>query len=342
MNPMDDLGDALRDLADDQGFSGSIRVDRGRARLVEFASGFANRAEDVPNQLGTRFGVASVTKGLTALTVRSLIDEGRLAAEATVRSILGELLPNVDPAVTVEHLVTHTSGVGDHLDEEQLDDIDDYVMGDHPVHTFGRSADYARLLAPLAQVSVPGERFAYNNGGFVILGMLVEALTGSFHEAVVERVLRPAGMADSGFFRSDDLPPRTALGYLQDGRTNVLHLPVIGAGDGGIYLAADDCHHLWGALRSGRVVAPASFTAMTTVTTRAAEDGAAYGRGFWLSPDADHVWLEGMDAGVSAQTGWIRSADVTYAVLSNTSSGAWPLAKAIVAAATKPARTGPG
>ena len=208
-------------------------------------------------------------------------------------------------------------------------------MGDHPVHAFVRSADYAPLLAALPQVFPPGERYAYNNGGYVMLGMIVERLTGSFHDAVAERVLRPAGMSESGFFRSDDLPPRTALGYLQDGRTNVLHLPVIGAGDGGIYLTVGDCGRFWEALRAGSIVDGATVEAMTTVVTPDAEGGAAYGRGFWLSPDGDHVWLEGMDAGVSAQTGWIRSSNVTYAVLSNTSSGAWPLATTIVAAATR-------
>lgn len=330
-DPTDDLSAALRRVADEHGCSGAVRIDVPNRSPVELAAGLANRAEGIANTPATRFGVASITKGFTALTIQSLIADGLLTADATLRDILGDQLPNVDPAVTIEHLLTHRSGVGDFLDESQLGDIDDHVLGGRSAHTFVRPIDYLPLMAHLPQTSPPGERFAYNNGAFVMLSMVIDELTDSFHDAVVERVLRPAGMAESGFFRSDDLPGNTALGYLQDGRTNVLHLPVIGAGDGGIYLAAGDCVRFWETLRTGRIVEAATVDSTTTVVTPDADDGGtAYGRGFWLSADADHVWLEGMDAGVSAQTGWIRSSGITYAVLSNTSSGAWPMVRALL------------
>ena len=329
------LAGELDRIVDDIGFSGVVRVDRGGHAVAELVAGFANRADGLPNGPDTRFGTASVTKGFTALTMQSLIDDDAVDVQldTTLRSIVGDALPNVDPAVTIEQLMTHRSGVGDYLDEDQVDDIDEHVLGDRSVHTFVRPTDYLPLMAHLPPTFPPGERFAYNNGGFIMLSIAIGQLTGSFHDAVRRRVIDPAGLDDSGFFRSDDLPANTALGYLEDGRTNVHHLPVIGGGDGGIYLTAADCLRLWTALAAGRVLAADSYAAMTSVVSPDADDDSAYGRGFWLSPDADHVWLEGMDAGVSAQTGWIRSTDVTYVVLSNTSSGAWPLARAIVAAA---------
>src|SRR5439155_16402489 len=107
------------------------------------------------------------------------------------------------------------------------------------------------------QAFPPGERFAYNNGGFVVLALIAERASGvPFHELVRRRVCEPAGMADTEFLRSDELPGRAALGYLTaDGsRTNVFHLPVRGSGDGGIYSTAADVSSMWAAFFGGRIV----------------------------------------------------------------------------------------
>ena len=101
----------------------------------------------------------------------------------------------------------------------------------------------------------PGDRFSYNNSGFVVLALIAERVSGiPFQELVRERVCEPAGMPDTAFLRSDEPTGRTALGYLdvRGLRTNVLHLPVLGSGDGGIYSTAADVHALWVALISGR------------------------------------------------------------------------------------------
>src|SRR4051794_34135772 len=98
------------------GVSGGGRVDRpGRKELAK-AYGPAHRGCQVPNTVDTRFGIASGTKGLTALTVASLVEEGRLELATTARSVLGEDLPLIDDDVTVEHLLAHRSGIGDYVD----------------------------------------------------------------------------------------------------------------------------------------------------------------------------------------------------------------------------------
>src|SRR5687768_8689836 len=114
-------------------------------RVVELVRGFADRANGRPNTLDTRFGIASATKGLTALTVASLIESGKLRSDTTLRSLMGDALPLVDAAVTIEHLLGHTSGVGDYLDEDEIGDVDAYVMG-LPVHRLAAPADYLPLL----------------------------------------------------------------------------------------------------------------------------------------------------------------------------------------------------
>ena len=160
--------------------------------------------------------------------------------------------------MTVEHLLAHQSGIGDYIDEDIHHEITDYVLP-VPVHALATTEQYLRVLDGHPAKSAAGERFAYSNSGYVILALIAERTTGvPFHDLVAQRVCAPAGMPDTAFLRSDELPGRTAVGYLAaDGlRTNVLHLPVRGSGDGGIYSTAADIHALWTALFAGRIVSP--------------------------------------------------------------------------------------
>jgi len=293
--------------------------------VVELARGFADRGNRRPITLETRFGLASVAKGLTALTVASLIESGQLRADTTFRSLLPDALPLVDVAVTIEQLLGHTSGVGDYLDEDELGDVDDYIMT-VPVHRLDAPKNYLPSLQDHPQTSAPGSVFAYNNGGYVMLSIAIEAASGrSYYDLVQERVLDPAGMADTGFERSDRLPPAAAIGYLEDGRTNVLHLPVRGAGDGGVYSTVRDLEAMWQALFAGCILPMPSVERLVAPRTDVPAMHRRYGLGFWLRPDRDTVMLEGMDAGVSCRTVYDRPSGLTYTVISNTSSGAWPL-----------------
>ncbi len=320
------LQDDLEALAEEHDFSGVVAVSTNGVRLAALVRGEADRANAQPNTLETRFGIASATKGLTALTVASLVESGELRADTTLRSLMPDGLPMVDPAVTIEHLLGHTSGVGDYLDEDELGDVDDYAMT-VPVHQLDGPIHYVAALDGCPQKSPPGTRFAYNNGGYVMLSIAVELASGrGFYDVVQERVLDPAGMVDTGFDRSDRLPTRTAVGYLRDGRSNVLHLPVRGAGDGGAYSTALDLETLWEALFAGRILPIGAIDRLVEPRHDVPSEGRRYGLGFWLRPDREAVMLEGMDAGVSCRTLYDRPSGLSYTIISNTSSGAWPLA----------------
>lgn len=318
------LRDDLEALAETTDFSGVVAVSKRGERLVESARGLADRANQRPNRLDTRFGIASVVKGLTALTVASLIESGDLRPDTTLRSLIPDALPMVDPGVTIEHLLGHTSGVGDYLDEE-LGDVDDYVMS-VPVHLLAAPRQYLSALDGRPQRSPPGTQFAYNNGGYVMLSIAAEIASGrSFYDLVQERVLGPAGMVDTGFFRSDRLPAGTAIGYLEDGRSNILHLPVRGAGDGGAYSTVRDLEALWASLFAGRILPIPVVDRLVAPRNDVPSEELRYGLGFWLRRDRDTVMLTGSDAGVSCRTAHDRQSGVTYTVISNTSRGAWPL-----------------
>lgn len=322
------MRDDLDAVAAETRFSGVVRVDRGGETVVASAYGLAHRALGVPNTVGTRFGAASGAKGLTALAVTSLVEDGTLALDTTARSLLRGDLPLIDDGVTVEHLLAHRSGIGDYVDESAGGDIDDHVLT-VPVHELDTTESYVRVVDGFPTVSPPGERFAYNNGGYVVLALLAERAAGvPFHRLVAERVCEPAGMTDTAYLRSDELPARTALGYLADGvRTNVFHLPVRGSGDGGVYTTAADVHALWRALFAGTIVPLERVAEMVRPRSDVPSESKRYGLGFWLHESTDAVLLDGCDAGVSFRSMHDPDTDVTYTVLANTSEGAWPIVR---------------
>jgi CubicO group peptidase (beta-lactamase class C family) len=313
-------------IAADARFSGVVRVDRGNEAVVTKAYGFADRRHEIPNGVDTQFGTASGLKGLTALAVVSLIEDGTLDLGTTARSLLGEDLPLIAHDVTVEHLLAHRSGIGDYLDEDGGHEITDYVMP-VPVHRLATAEEFVPILVGHETKFAAGTNFSYCNGGFVVLAVLAERASGiPYHELVAQRVCEPAGMDDTAFLRSDELPGRAALGYLfADGlRTNVLHLPVRGVGDGGIYTTAADVRALWAALVGGRIVPSQWFSEMTRPRSDVNDDW-KYGLGFWLRASTEAVALEGYDAGVSFRSLCNPGADLTCTVISNWSDGAWPV-----------------
>jgi len=329
---MSKLEQAIDSVADATGFSGVVRVDHGEGRELAKAYGLAHRGYEIPNTVDTRFALASGTKGLTALSVVTLIEEGTLELQTTARSVLGEDLPLIGDDVTVEHLLSHRSGIGDYFDEEAVQDFDGYVLP-VPVHELATTEEYLTVLGGHPTKFVPDERFSYCNGGFVVLALIAERASGvPFHELVRRRVCEPAGMSDTEFLRSDELPGRTAMGYLgADGatRTNVFHLPVRGSGDGGIYSTVADISSFWRALFAGGIVSPEWVSRMVGARSDVLQESMRYGLGFWLHASSDLVLLEGGDAGVSFRSGHDPRRGVTHTVISNTTDGAWPVARLI-------------
>ena len=318
-------------LAAETDLSGVIHVSRAGSVLFEHASGLADRAHEIPNRIDTRFAIASGAKGFTALGIMALVDDGSLKLETSVREILGDTLELIDPRVTVEQLLAHTSGIGDYLDEDTVGDIDDYVLT-VPVHELSTASDYLKVLQGHPMKFEPGSRFEYCNGAYLVLALIIEAVSGwTFHDWLDDRVFRPAGMASTSFPRSDQLPGSAAVGYLpsEEGwRTNQLHLPVRGVGDGGAYSTVGDIRRFWDGLFAGKILSEPVVQEMVRPRNVSSEN-TRYGLGFWIRGDRDTVMLEGYDAGVSFRSAYDPASDFVYTVIANTSAGAWPIVKAL-------------
>lgn len=324
------LQPSLDDIADESEFSGVVQVLRAGDVLYERVSGLADRAHEIANTAETRFGMASGCKGFTALTVMSLVNDGALELGTTVRSVLGDDLDQVDPAVTVAHLLAHTSGIGDYLDESVAGDVSDYTLT-VPVHQLATTADYLSVLRGHPTKFPPGGRFEYCNGGFVILALVAEAAAqSSFYELTSTRVFQPAGMTSTGYLRMDQLPGSAAIGYLPAAngwRTNHFHLPIRGSGDGGCFTTVADMARFWHALFEGKILPRPRVDEMVRPLNDVPQEKLRYGLGFWIREDRETVVLEGMDVGVSFRSAYDPPSQVLYTVISNSSEGAWPLVR---------------
>ena len=173
---VDDLESSVDRVAAATGFSGVVRVDRGgrvERQGIRFGAPRLSHTQHGRHEVRSRHG----TKGLTSLAIMSLIEQGRLDLDTTARSVLGEDLPLIHDDVTVEHLLAHRSGIGDYFDEDVVESMTDYVLP-IPVHRLATTPDYLAVLGGHAQRFPPGERFAYNNGGFVVLALIGERAGG--------------------------------------------------------------------------------------------------------------------------------------------------------------------
>lgn len=316
--------DELDAVALKRSFSGVVTIDVGDRRVLERSYRLAHRALKVPNTPATRFATASGSKSFTALAIMRQVVSGTLRLQDPVRQFLGDDLPLIDDDVTIEHLLTHTSGIGDYLDEDGDWDSTDYVLT-VPVHTLKTAESFLPILGGFPQKHPPGARFTYCNGGFIVLAIVLERVTGrQFQDVVDTDVFGPAGLAGTAYLRSDELPGDAAVGYLysEGDRSNVLHLPVRGNGDGGAYTSAADLHRFWRALHAGAILPSDVVAEVTRSRSVVPEEDLRYGLGFWLHTGGPAVVMGGSDAGVAFRSTHDPATGTTATVLSNCTMGA--------------------
>ena len=325
-------------------FSGSALVRRGGETLFSYAGGLAHRGLGVPVTGQTRFAVASVTKMVTATTALRLVERGALALDQPVLDVLpaGQRTAALTPAVTLHHLLSHTSGLPNyHFDAAQTWDSFTSSWDRVPCQQARGPADLLPLFRDLPAEAPPGTRYAYADANFILAGLLIEAVTGtSFGAAATAEVLVPAGMADSGFDQRDDDPRALATGYLHDAATpfaawksNVFSVPSGGLPDGGLVTTPADLARLVDALPT--LVSPETYALMSAARDGRTEGATRYGYGLELGYTGDErvvLGHDGLDPGVSAVVAHHPAADTTFVVLANQDRGTWPVYVRLAAA----------
>jgi CubicO group peptidase (beta-lactamase class C family) len=198
-------------LAEQDRFSGAVLVAHNGEILLEDAWGLADREAGTPNTVDTRFRVGSINKMFTAVAILQLVESGQLALDDPIGRYLTEYPnPELASAVTVRHLLTHSGGTGDVVDDAHWDTYLQHRLELRQV------SDWIALFGDRSVSFEPGSRYEYSNYGFILLGALIEAVTGeSYYDYVHEHVFAPAGMTATDFQpESEDVPGR-AVGYMK-------------------------------------------------------------------------------------------------------------------------------
>ncbi|GBF76381.1 penicillin-binding protein [Paenibacillus sp. 598K] len=325
------IDDIVRSYNEEEGqvlkFSGTILLATEHQVPAAKSYGYANRSERIANTPHTRFGIASGCKIFTAIAICQLIEQGRLALDTRLSEL--ELpLPQVHPEMTVRHLLTHTSGIPDYFDEAVMTDYES-LWQTLPMYTIDGPGRFLPLFADQPMKFEPGAEFAYNNAGYIVLGLIVEQLSGRrFADYIQDEVFASCGMEDSGYFRMDRLPERTALGYVgedDDWRTNIYSIPVLGGPDGGAYTTAHDLRKFWAALMEGRLLSPEMTAELLRPQVETDEEGLYYGYGVWMTQLDGEVFkyfVMGFDPGVCMLSSYYPALRAEAHVLANIDSGA--------------------
>jgi CubicO group peptidase (beta-lactamase class C family) len=331
------LAKTVERLAGEHPFSGVVRVSVGGEVVLERGWGHRNRAEGLPCEPDTRFGIASGAKTFTAVAICRLAERGLLSLEDTVHDHVSIDLPDIDAGVTIRHLLTHTSGIADYFDEEEMDDFE-ALWRERPAYTVREPRDVFEMFRGKGMKFIPGEHFSYCNAGFILLGLVIEDKTGSpFALHVGESVFETAGMLDSGYFAMDELPERTALGYVRTAggwKTNIFSVPAVGQPDGGAFTTVPDMERFWDAIMDGTLLSPRLASELLGPRVEASSERpmAGYGLGLWTEDlgGGDVLrYASGSDPGVGFDSGFARDGAVRVTVIRNSDGPSWSVFRGV-------------
>jgi CubicO group peptidase (beta-lactamase class C family) len=274
----------VREEAAADRFSGAVLVAKEGKVLFSDAYGLADREQKIPNTVKTRFRIGSMNKMFTAVAILQLVEAGEVELTAPLGTYLTDY-PNQEVAeqVTIHHLLTHTGGTGDIFGPE-------FEAHREELRTLN---DYVELYGERGPEFEPGSQWVYSNYGFILLGAVIEAVTGqSYYDYVKEHIYEPAGMTGTGSVPEDQAVPDRAVGYMDptggtNWRPNTDTLPYRGTSAGGGYSTVGDFARFADALLSRELLSPDSTELLITGKEEIAP-GISYAYGF-----EDHRGAEG-------------------------------------------------
>jgi CubicO group peptidase (beta-lactamase class C family) len=248
--PVDRFQQVVQPYVDAQMFMGSVLVAKDGKAVFSKSYGMADLEWSVPNSPTTRFNIASMTKQFTAASILLLEDRGKLKTDDLVKKYFPDAPASWDK-ITIYHLLTHTSGIADDAAKYEPGLPEKLVFNNDKPLNFQ-----------------PGERWSYTNLGYIVLGYLLERISGQTYEEFVQaNVFKPLGMNDSGLMSFVTIIPRRASGYWpgSNGLENAERPdPRIGFSAGSLYSTTQDLLRWEEGLFGGKLLSPASLRKMTT------------------------------------------------------------------------------
>ena len=266
----------IEDLVKQDRFSGAVLVTKNGKPILSGAYGMADREKKIPNSLDTKFRIGSMNKMFTATSVLQLVQAGKIKLSDPFGKYVTDY-PNKDVSskVSIEQLLTHTGGTGDifgpQFDQHRKD-----------LRTL---QDYVNLYGTRGLEFTPGSRWAYSNYGFLLLGVVVERVSGkSYYDYVSEKVFAPAGMTSTASLSETESVPGRSVGYTAMGGSglhpNTDTLPYRGTSAGGGYSTVEDLQHFASALLNHKLLS-AEYTERLTTGKVETPSGGKYAFGFF-------------------------------------------------------------
>ncbi|MGL4599021.1 MAG: serine hydrolase domain-containing protein [Bacteroidia bacterium] len=266
-----DINQLIDDLSKKDQFSGTVLIAKGNTIIYQKAVGFADQAKNSANTIDTKFNIGSMNKMFTSLSIAQLEEQGKLDYTDKLVKHLPNLPEKTFGNITLEHLLTHTSGAGDIFRMPKFMDIKDTAK------TIGA---YVNLGINEPLLFVPGEKFQYSNYGYILLGAVIEKLSGmSYFDYVKKNIFAIAGMENTDSYEIDQVHANMAIGYAlpppepnqkpKSGEekltreANTPFMEVKGTSAGGGYSTAIDLHKFSQALLAGKLLALKNVATIT-------------------------------------------------------------------------------
>lgn len=307
-------------------FSGTILIARGDEVLLRHACGEASKRFHVPNNIDTKFNLGSMNKMFTATAIVQLAEKGLLSFDDPISKYVDEswLPKEITSKITIHHLLTHTSGLGSYFNET-------YQKGSREL--FRNVEDFKPLVKDEKPAFEPGERFMYSNTGMLLLGVVIESVSGqSYFDYIRKNIYEPAGMKNSDSYEMDYPVENLAIGYSPDWKSeygwqnNIFKHVIKGGPAGGGFSTVADLHRFARALQTGKLVSVKSLDILWKDHT-----AQNYGYGFRVAegPNGKIVGHAGGFPGINAYLYIYLDKDYIVAILSNYDQGAHPVYRKI-------------
>ncbi len=323
------------DVIINQPFNGVVFVKIRDEVIYEKAYGYADLANKRSNQSNTKFPTASAGKVFVATGILQLIEQGKLRFDEPIKDVLSFDLKNIDPDITIAQLLNHTSGIPDYFDESVMNDYQ-ALWDNYPNYKIRTSKDLLPLFINKKMMYPKGERFQYNNSGYVILGLIIEEITKTpFDDYLKQAVFEPCEMLDTGYFELDRLPENCANAYVFDTHTNeyysnIYSVDVKGSGAGGAYTTVKDIDKFWVSLFEGKLLSKEMLETMLKV--QSSDANSYYGYGVWLlkKNEIDYIpCFMGSDPGVSFYSVYDYHEQLEIIIVSNFEEDVWSITRDI-------------
>ncbi|MFV8347547.1 serine hydrolase [Flavobacterium sp. ZB4P13] len=275
---LNEIKQQLRVLEKENYLSGVILIAKNGKPIYKEAFGFANLPDSIPNKTNTKFNLASMNKMFTAMAVMQLVEAGKISLQDKVGKYLTDYANKaVADSVTIHQLLTHTSGMASFWEEH------DKLAKEK----FKTVTDYLPLFVNQKLSFTPGSDFLYSNSGYMVLGLLIEKITGrNYFDFVKENIYKPAKMMNTDAYELDEAISNLATGYTMSlekpgqWKNNIFLNPTKGTPAGGGYSTADDLLKFANALQNNILLSKESATLYTSGKVKHKGREGMYGYGF--------------------------------------------------------------